>query len=171
MASPPGGWRCSAGERGILAALLRVAPPPRLGGLAPRLQSSGSASSLGSSAPSERSDSSAVFQQLDMLLQPGGGQHDKPSVMSDGEGSDPAAVGDRAWPHKRARNCKSKRARYKRYVAYAEKCIVQNPDIDLEHLRIPPFISRDERTLKTMWKRLEAYQADVRGEQLTASGE
>eukprot|EP00413_Alexandrium_margalefii_P020611 CAMPEP_0204531380 /NCGR_PEP_ID=MMETSP0661-20131031/11139_1 /ASSEMBLY_ACC=CAM_ASM_000606 /TAXON_ID=109239 /ORGANISM="Alexandrium margalefi, Strain AMGDE01CS-322" /LENGTH=187 /DNA_ID=CAMNT_0051537531 /DNA_START=1 /DNA_END=561 /DNA_ORIENTATION=- len=130
------------------------------------------------SSQTSMSESSAIFERMDQMLQPGGAG---PPAEEDAEDSEseqelPASSvagtdcardasamdGGGAEPRKRIRACKGKRDRYKRFLNYAERSMRENADdFDLEHLSVPGFIRKDPPSFQKLMDKLAALQASL----------
>jgi len=155
---------------------LHIAAPPTV----LRRESSAPPSITSSSSRPDVSDSSAIFERLDQLLQPGVARpsEDLEDSGSDGEllenatGADQVGDGTSAaappGQKKHTRTCKGKRDRIKRFVSFAENWIIGDPSVNLRDLNPPKFIAQDEVALGRMMEKLAAFQATVRRGELPA---
>mmetsp|Transcript_135870 Transcript_135870/g.422094 ORF Transcript_135870/g.422094 Transcript_135870/m.422094 type:complete len:218 (-) Transcript_135870:96-749(-) len=137
-----------------------------------RRQHSAPPSLTSTSSQTDKSDSSAIFERMDQMLQSGGAG---PPAEEDVEDSEPeqelpassvagTSAKDRGGAERKThvRACKGKRDRYARFVLYAEKLLRASADFDLEQLSVPNFIKKDPAGLSKMMHRLTVFQARLR---------
>jgi len=152
-------------------------PSPRL-----RRQSSAPPSlNTSSSSRASMTDSSALFEKMDLLLKPGGAGPSKEPEAQEGSGSESegelpssarmagggsTSVADAQQQKRRSRTCKGKRDRIKKFISMAENMLKDDPTMRLSDLNPPLFIARDEVAMARLTERLAAFQASLlRGEQ------
>mmetsp|Transcript_86188 Transcript_86188/g.271822 ORF Transcript_86188/g.271822 Transcript_86188/m.271822 type:complete len:222 (-) Transcript_86188:135-800(-) len=123
--------------------------------------------SISSDTPHQESDTSSMFDQLDNLVQPqpGGTATSQASKLESEEQSDDNSVD---WDdlvesgRRQKRAPKGKRDRVKRFIAYIESKIIEDNDLDLGTVVIPPFILADERIYARTMERLAEFQECAR---------